>query len=300
MRVILMALLAGLWLPGAALAQGWIFQQDPSSGWISAVTCAPGATGQTSALCLSLGCDPGQGPRALLSVTEGQVPPEFDATIAVDGGVAGVLDFRRDDTGITFQAPLDEQDTLLQALQGGQGAEIRLEAGAKPIVHPLSLVGSRDAIAQVLAACPTPAAEIRPGDSIGQDLPGRTSDDPAADAIAENEATCAGGATSVEPGFLTQTDVDGDGVNDVLIDYLGLTCDGSRAFCGTGGCSQEIWLGATDGPYRLLLADLIQQIEQTAPGRIRIHMEGGDCGLSGAESCIYDYRIEGGALRLLD
>lgn len=66
--------------------------------------------------------------------------------------------------------------------------------------------------------------------------------------MSNNLAFCASGAITVEPGFVRQADVDGDGVNDLLIDYLGITCDGSRGFCGTGGCSQEIWLADPVGP----------------------------------------------------
>jgi len=40
--------------------------------------------------------------------------------------------------------------------------------------------------------------------------------------------------------------------------------------------------------------------ELPEPGRLRVTMDGGDCGLSGAEICEYEYRVEDGALRPLD
>jgi hypothetical protein len=91
-------------------------------------------------------------------------------------------------------------------------------------------------------------------------------------------------------------DVDGDGLNDVLIDYLGLICDGMQAYCGTGGCTQEVWLADRGGPYRLLVSDQIVRIELPEPGRLRITRDGGWCGLSGAEACVDDYSVENGAL----
>jgi hypothetical protein len=296
-----LAALTGLGLAGPAAAQDWSFQSDTASGWTSAVTCVPGSTGHTSAICLSVGCDAGLGPHAVMSVTEGQVPEQFEAALIIDGDVAGVFDFRRDESGITFAAPLDEQDALLDGLRLGSQAEIRIETGGKPIEHALSLRGSQAAIDRMLAACPSPGAErVQIGGGVEQGGAGRTSDDPAGEAIAENAAYCAGGATTVEPGFLRQADVNGDGVNDVILSYLGLTCDGSRAFCGTGGCTEEVWLGSATGPYTLLLSDLIVSIEVTAPGQIRVVKDGGDCGLSGAESCTYDYRVDGLTLRPLE
>lgn len=153
-------------------------------------------------------------------------------------------------------------------------------------------------IGTIIAALALPVAALaqETAEIVGDPPVTEVSQDPAADAIAENEAFCAGGATSVEPGFVKLADVDGDGLNDLLIDYMGLVCDGMRGYCGTGGCSQEIWLADRRGPYRLLLADQIILIELPAPGRLRLTRDGGWCGLSGAEICVEDYAVEDGAL----
>jgi len=153
---------------------------------------------------------------------------------------------------------------------------------AASLVGLLALSGAAQAQAQEEIAGDPPVTEV--------------SDDPAARAIAENEASCAGGAAAVDPGFVTLADVDGDGVNDVRIDYGGLTCDGSYGYCGSGGCTQEIWLGDRDGPYRLLVAGQITQIEFPAHGHVRLTRDGGWCGLSGAEICIDDYEVRDGTL----
>lgn len=160
--------------------------------------------------------------------------------------------------------------------------------------------GSIGAVVGLWALALTCAVEAQ-GVKPEKELPGpppfpEVSEDPAALAIAENETYCTDGATSVEPGLVRQADVDGDGLNDLLIDYMGLVCDGMRPYCGTGGCSQEIWLADRDGPYRLLLADQIIQIELPAPGRVRLTRDGGWCGLSGAEICVEDYAVEDGTL----
>lgn len=135
-----------------------------------------------------------------------------------------------------------------------------------------------------------------PADTLGQGTEPRSSADPEAEAVAENEAWCSGGTAAVEPDFARREDVDGDGRPDLLLDTLGLTCDGDHAFCGSGGCTQEVWLGQLDGTYRLLVSSLIEEIAVEGPGRLRVRLDGGECGLSGAEVCDRTYAVRNGQL----
>jgi hypothetical protein len=146
----------------------------------------------------------------------------------------------------------------------------------------------------MLAACV--AEEALPADTIAQDVVPRQSEDPAGEAMADNAAWCGDGVAGADPEFLRRADVDCDGVNDAILDYLGLTCDGARAFCGSGGCTQEIWLGDREGPYRLLVEGLIEAILLPAPGLVTLRLDGAACGRAGAEECERRFRVEDGHL----
>jgi hypothetical protein len=297
-----LALALALSVPGGALAQDWTVHGRLGYGTSDAVSCLPSKGGGQilTSLCVSVGCRIGEAPSFGFSLQQAALPSETRMGVAVDGRPVADLTFVVEGGGTGGEAPLQGRETLLEALRTGQVARFGIEAVEGRRDYELPLSGAREAIDTALAACSSPSSEPVAAGKPGQEPAGRFSDDPAGEAIAENEAFCAGGAAAVGPGFVRQADVDGDGVNDVLIDYMGLTCDGSWGFCGTGGCSQEVWLGDRAGPYRLLLADQILLIELPEPGRLRVTMDGGDCGLSGAEICEYEYRVEDGALRPLD
>lgn len=282
---------------GSALAQDWIVQQG-EAGWAIATACAPGGgDGVFTSACLSLGCPDGRaGPAAFLSVTEGLPGERIEARVEVNGRPAGALDFRADGETGGWMAPLDEQDALVAALRTGSAATLRLAWEGGALEGALGLAGSDAAIGEALAACPVPAEVPLPADTIADDVAPRLSDDPAGEAIADNAEWCGDGVAGVDPEFLRRADVDGDGVNDAILDYMGLTCDGARAFCGTGGCSQEVWLGDPSGPYRLLVGGLIEAILLPAPGLVTLRLDGGACGRAGAEHCERSYRVEGGQL----
>lgn len=284
-------------LGGSASAQDWILQQG-EAGWAIATACAPGGgDGVFTSACLSLGCPDGRpGPAAYLSVTEGRPGERIVASFEVDGRLAGALDFRADGEIGGWMAPLDEQDSLVAALRTGSSATLRLAWEDGALEGALGLAGSDTAIGEALAACPAPAEARLPADTIAQDMVPRESHDPAGEAIAANAEWCGDGVAGVDPEFLRRADVDGDGVNDAILDYLGLTCDGARAYCGSGGCSQEVWLGDPSGPYRLLVEGLIEAILLPTPGRVTLRLDGAACGRAGAEECERTFGVEDGRL----
>ncbi len=295
MRRHLWGLILGLILAGPAWAQDWQPIIPSANGEIGTIACAP-AGGDAGEFCLKLFCISGSGTglRAGAELWGGALPERFRAVVAVDGRAAGELTFS--DQGGSFWAPLDEQDALLDALGQGNGATVTLDKAAGGLSAVLSLRGSREAIDAARASCPSPGNAA--GEVAGDPPVTALSDNPAMDAVARNQDHCREGSAAVSPGFVRQIDVDGDGLNDVVLDFGGLQCDGSYPYCGTGGCTQEIWLADRAGPYRLLLSDLIQTIEYPAPGTLRLTLDGGDCGLSGAEICVYGYSVRNGMLVL--
>jgi hypothetical protein len=298
----LMSLALALAGPQGALAQDWTYHGREGGGVSDAVACLPSVGGGQifTSLCVRVGCRIGEAPSFGFGLQEVALPPETRVGIAVDGRPVADLTVAVEGHGTGGEVPLHGHEALLEALRTGQVASVSIEAAEGRRDYELALSGSREAIDRALGACSSLAPEHVTDGQPGQAPPGRASDDPAGEAIAENEAFCAGGAATVEPGLVRQADVDADGVNDVLIDWVGLTCDGSRAFCGSGGCTHEIWLSDPAGPYRLLFEDFVERIDLPAPGQVRVLRDGAHCGRSGAEDCEQDYRVEDGALRPLD
>ncbi len=296
MRTMIAALLIGFEFAGSAAAQDWYAPGRFAEGHASACLPSDGVEQIFTSLCVYVGCEPGEAASFGIGLQQIPLPPETRVRISVDGQEVTDLELPVVPGRPGGSVPLEGREDLLEALRLGHSARISIRTIEGWRDYEVRLSGAREAIDTALATCPVSLS----GRDLGQAAAGRTSENPATEAIVNNELHCIDGVAAVEPGFVQQADVDGDGINDVLIDYLGLTCDGSRLFCGTGGCTQEIWLADPTGPYRLLLSDLIQQIEVPGSGRVRITMDGGDCGLSGAEVCKYDFRVSDGRLISLD
>lgn len=305
-------------LAAPALAQDWTAGTE--ADWSGAVAC----TADESA-CLSVGCVKGGVLTWEMWFPDGMlagvaVPDAFDAGVAVDGTGQGALDFAFDDLAGLWIAPVTGADeaALLSALQAGQDAAIAID-GVSDRPLGIGLAGSRAAIDTALAACPARApvvAEVPPAPEPSapepppvkptsvpfptpfpnEIVPGTRSDNPAADALANVRRDC-GAEPVIGPGFVTLRDLNADGINDAIISYGAAGCgDGGSFYCGTGGCTQEIWLATPEGPFTPLFSGLVQTITPAGPGLIDFGFHGGACGLAGAERCDAHMRIENGVL----
>src|ERR1041384_6078449 len=68
-------------------------------------------------------------------------------------------------------------------------------------------------------------------------------------AIEENVKSC-DGKTEFKDGFVSEKDVNGDGVIDYVLDYGNFVCDGNEGyFCGTGGCLTQVFASLRRGGY---------------------------------------------------
>lgn len=96
------------------------------------------------------------------------------------------------------------------------------------------------------------------------------------------------------PGFLRAVDVNADGSGDLLVDYGALDCDGlASMFCGSGGCTQRVYLGRDDGGVELvgefLAYEIVFDHPDSASFVVGIHHSG--CDQDGIGTCYvrYDY-----------
>ena len=123
--------------------------------------------------------------------------------------------------------------------------------------------------------------------------------DPVAEALADNQASCEGQVAEVREGFVLNADVDGDGLNDAILNWGALRCDGSTFYCGSGGCRQDIWLARPEGRWQLLLRDRIQEVHVPVPGAIILLLDSEDCELANSRVCFQALDTWGGTLRPL-
>ena len=166
------------------------------------------------------------------------------------------FDLLNDDAGIQ---PLDFGDPLVAALL--DGADGRMEfhlAGRGPVAFDPTGVAS--ALATAMAFCDARWA------ALGQQVPPEAAPVVArirgaaapvdagvstlrAAADGHVFAVCGGAATAV-PDYLIETEIDGDGVPDVVLDWGGISCPGSvpRPNCGAAYCSIDVFLSTRPGP----------------------------------------------------
>jgi hypothetical protein len=81
---------------------------------------------------------------------------------------------------------------------------------------------------------------------------------PIAAAIAERAKSCteAGGKLAAPEKAIRRLDLDGDGRDDFILDDRRLACSkGAPGWCGSGGCSMEVFLSSAAGGLKSVLTE---------------------------------------------
>jgi hypothetical protein len=106
--------------------------------------------------------------------------------------------------------------------------------------------------------------------------------------INEDIKDCDGKVKFVK-GFLTRRDVNGDGIEDFVLDYGRFICgQNATQYCGSAGCVTVIFASLPEGKFVKVLNDNVRGIEfKTLHGRpaMLLHLHGSSCGKAGAAPC---------------
>ncbi|GGO75571.1 hypothetical protein GCM10011348_00670 [Marinobacterium nitratireducens] len=104
--------------------------------------------------------------------------------------------------------------------------------------------------------------------------------------IEEARQQCAsldGGELGYQPSTVRLIDLNGDGVDDEIIDESTYSCTSSKTlFCGTGGCGLKVIVGDR------ILERLVKQwqtLEWDGDRMLLLQLHGAECGGSGLERC---------------
>ncbi|HEX8166586.1 MAG TPA: hypothetical protein VF601_12460 [Beijerinckiaceae bacterium] len=114
---------------------------------------------------------------------------------------------------------------------------------------------------------------------------------PVAEAVKEREAFCAGeGGRLADPAkAIRRLDLDGDGQDDFILDDGRLRCSkGLPGWCGSGGCSMEVFLSGAKGGLKSVLTELGSgySVEKAGRGhRVTFRTRDGAVAYRFAEGC---------------
>src|SRR5262245_9518466 len=90
-------------------------------------------------------------------------------------------------------------------------------------------------------------------------------------------------------GFVTRRDINGDGIEDFILDYGYFVCGESSTWaCGSGGCETQVFASLSDGKFAKVFDDVVQTIKfKRVRGRpaMLLGLHGSACGRAGYEAC---------------
>jgi hypothetical protein len=107
------------------------------------------------------------------------------------------------------------------------------------------------------------------------------------DAITATLANCK--ETKLRRNFVRMQDINRDGKADYIVDYGKAECDGAGTlFCGTGGCTTQVFVSQPDGAYIRVLDEYIRGVKfRRVKGKPAMHLDlhGAACGRAGHQTC---------------
>lgn len=106
--------------------------------------------------------------------------------------------------------------------------------------------------------------------------------------LAADDCKASGGTPNTDA-MLTVDDFNGDGAEDWLVDFSRLDCAGAiNPYCGSGGCSLEIFFWEKDDTWTLVFDELVHSYAINGK-RLDAEMGGSACGKPNFETCKQSY-----------
>jgi hypothetical protein len=105
------------------------------------------------------------------------------------------------------------------------------------------------------------------------------------------------------PDTVRKVDLTGDGVDDYIISFRDTQCEGAQAvYCGTAGCTIDIWVTLPNGRQRMIFSDRVWSYE-ILPGEgartMRFGVHRSYCG-SGTAECMKEHKITSRPFRFIE
>ena len=88
--------------------------------------------------------------------------------------------------------------------------------------------------------------------------------------------------------FVVENDVNGDGRKDYILDYEKFQCDGKQSFCGSAGCTRQVFVSRND-TYLQVLNETVLALEfEIVKGKpaMLVYHRGTACGKDYSNECI--------------
>jgi hypothetical protein len=106
------------------------------------------------------------------------------------------------------------------------------------------------------------------------------------------------------PDTVRKVDLNGDGKDDYIVSFADTRCEGALGvYCGTGGCTIDIWVTLPNGRQRMVFSDRVRDYE-ILPGEgartVRFDMHGSFCGTYGAAACPREHKITTRPFRFIE
>jgi len=91
----------------------------------------------------------------------------------------------------------------------------------------------------------------------------------------------------IERGFITRPDINGDGTADYVVDFGKLKCEGSRDYCGSGGCLTFVFVSREQRFVQIIGENLrgLRFFKVGSGFALETEHHGTRCDKSGADEC---------------
>ncbi len=166
--------------------------------------------------------------------------------------------------------------------------DISLNGGGMAADFSFAYSGT-EVLQRVADQCPVAWDNVPKGDEL-------QSADPFNDVmqIIQSDCSAAGGTADVGDWFVDNTDLNGDGLNDLVFDFGAADCSTlPDNYCGTGGCRQSMWLSDRNGPFTQVYDSGLFGYGVMEDGTLQLNGHGGMCGRVGYMGCEQRYQFDG-------